>query len=540
MQTKKPVGNLTVSDGAWVNSDATLRDAIRVMGDHNLGVLAVLKGSTPMGVLTERDVVRVLYEGVELDSPALNSASRAVISVNGSRSIGYALDLMMDNNLRRLVVVDGAGNFQGIVTQAIILKHIQSDFFSTSSKVADLIDEAKEIIFAAEADTITFALEKMVTSRISAVPILKGRRPVGIITERDILDLAREGVALSERVGDHMTSPVECAGYETSLAEVVGILKEKGINRVIITDQEGLAAGVLTNRDLLSHFREDYSAYLEKKLAHGKEVMNLLPEMMIELFDTGTEQLIVWSNDKAKSHYGPDIIDSSIFSLVPEKNWADIYDALLKFGRVEDVRFSIGGYVFEFSGFYIPMEKAGLKGRIQLIMRDITEEVVLATTDPLTRMYNRRYMNEYLAREITRSGRTGRSFAIAIADLDDFKEINDKHGHLTGDEVLKSVAGRFMVGLRQYDLVGRYGGEEFLIVTPEVPYEIAVEIFERIRSGIENHRIRISSGEDLQITVSIGSACFDQDGSKPEELIARADERLYTAKKGGKNRVVSS
>ncbi|MDF1534884.1 MAG: hypothetical protein P1S46_00090 [bacterium] len=126
----------------------------------------------------------------------------------------------------------------------------------------------------------------------------------------------------------------------------------------------------------------------------NKEIMNLLPEMLLEIVDTGSEQLIVWANDKALGRYGSGIIDSRITNLVPPMKWAEIYTTLFRSGKVEDVRFRNDEGVFEFSGFYIRMDKAGMQGRIQLIMRDITEEVMLATTDSLTGIYNRRHINE--------------------------------------------------------------------------------------------------------------------------------------------------
>jgi diguanylate cyclase (GGDEF)-like protein len=261
--------------------------------------------------------------------------------------------------------------------------------------------------------------------------------------------------------------------------------------------------------------------------------------MLIELIDTGDEQLIVWANDKALGRYGSRIIDSPITKLVPPMKWAEIYSTLSKRGKIEDVRFRDNEYVFEFSGFYINMEKAGMAGRIQLILRDITEEVMLATTDSLTSIYNRRHMNEYLLRETHRCTRTGRGFAIALADLDDFKQINDRFGHQAGDAVLKSVAGRIMLSLREYDLVGRYGGEEFMIVTPEVEYDRAIAAFERVRADLQQHRIMVDMQEELVVTMSFGAAAFDRDGRTPDELIAKADERLYRAKMEGKNRIVS-
>jgi diguanylate cyclase (GGDEF)-like protein len=539
MTTRKPIGELTVNEGVSVGVEATIRDVILVMDGNGLGVVVILRDQEPAGILTERDIVQILFEGIDLEETALQYASKSIVAGNVQRSVAYALDLMMENNIRRLVVKNDSGEFAGVVTQMILLKSVESDFFRTTLKVVHLKDEIKKLVFATENESITQTLEKLVGHNISAIPVLKDGEPVGIVTERDMLKLVRQGVAFKEPVKQYMSRSVVCVSYDTSLADVVQTLNEKGIKRVVVTDPEGQAVGVLTNRDLLKHIEEDYSDHLERKLAHSKEIMNLLPEMMLELVDIGTEQLIVWANDKAMGRYGSRVIDSPITSLVPPMKWADIYSTLRRNGKIEDVRFRNEEFVFEFSGFYISMDKAGMLGRIQLILRDITEEVMLATTDPLMSIYNRRHMNEYLLRETHRCARTGRGFALAIADLDNFKRINDTYGHPAGDSVLKSIAGRIMVSLREYDLVGRYGGEEFMIVTPEVEYDRAIAVFERVRADMEKHKIMVDLQEEVVVTMSIGAASFDRDGKTPNELIAKADERLYRAKAQGKNRVVS-
>jgi diguanylate cyclase (GGDEF)-like protein len=539
MPTKKTIGSYSTREGAWVPEDATCREVIDAMDGNSLGAVVILNGKAPLGIITERDVVRILYEETDLGSPAIDHATRSVISASGSRSISYALDLMTENNFRRLVVLDDSNRFQGIVTQTTLLKNIESDFYKAAMKIEHLKDDLKEMVFAARGDSINQALEKKVRHGISAIPILEEGHPVGIITERDVLKLARDGVSLKEPVEKFMSSPVVSVGHDMTLAEVVEILNEKEIKRVVVTEPCGRASGVVTNRDLIRYLDEDYNTYLERKLAHSKEIMNLLPEMMLELVDTGKDQLIVWANEKARGRYGSDIIDSRVTSLIPPVKWMDIFTTLKQRGKIEDIRFRTSSYVFEFSGFYIRMDKPEIKGRIQLIIRDVTEEIALATTDSLTSIYNRRYMNEYLAREIQRSARMGKTFALGIADLDDFKRVNDTYGHLVGDTVLKSAAARFIHTLRAYDVVGRYGGEEFMVITPDVNYEIAVEVFERIRADFEKQTINLLEGVEVQVTVSIGVACFDRDGTTPEGLIGYADERMYAAKKAGKNRVVS-
>jgi diguanylate cyclase (GGDEF)-like protein len=256
------------------------------------------------------------------------------------------------------------------------------------------------------------------------------------------------------------------------------------------------------------------------------------------VIDTGDEQLVVWANEKVLSRFGKEIIDKPVTRLVPPQRWRDIRRTLMEQNKIEDIRFKKDKCVYEFSGFYLPVDRATEKGRIQLFLRDITEEVTLATTDPLTSTYNRRYMNEFLAKEADRSRRTNRGFAVSITDVDDFKRVNDTYGHLSGDMVLKEIVRGMITGTREYDTVGRYGGEEFLIILPEVDKQVAILVCNRLRRDIEEHKIEVMEGEKITVTASFGIASFQEDGVLPDDLLVKADERLYRAKQEGKNRVV--
>ena len=158
--------------------------------------------------------------------------------------------------------------------------------------------------------------------------------------------------------------------------------------------------------------------------------------------------------------------------------------------------------------------------------------------DVLTGLYSRRFIMEKLNREIARSQRTGSSFAVAICDIDHFKKINDSYGHQAGDIVLREF-GKILEGnIREYDSVGRIGGEEFLMITPLKNEEDEISLFERVRSKVENGRIAVESGE-ISMTVSIG-VTFYESGKDSDKIISEADKALYIAKNSGRNRVVFS
>lgn len=165
-------------------------------------------------------------------------------------------------------------------------------------------------------------------------------------------------------------------------------------------------------------------------------------------------------------------------------------------------------------------------------MRAYAEARLAATIDPLTGVRNRRYVMPELERMFQRSQREGRSLACMMLDADAFKSINDSYGHRKGDEVLQRLAKRITDAVREYDLVGRYGGEEFIIVVPELDREDVVSMADRLHASI-----RSSPMAGLRLTVSVGVAFVRPDDARTDDLIQRADQALYRAKRSGRDRV---
>jgi diguanylate cyclase (GGDEF)-like protein len=163
---------------------------------------------------------------------------------------------------------------------------------------------------------------------------------------------------------------------------------------------------------------------------------------------------------------------------------------------------------------------------------------ILASTDHLTGIHNRRSFIERSQAEIARAQRSVAPISIMALDLDHFKLINDRFGHATGDTVLKSFAEQAALQLRTSDLIGRMGGEEFMITLPDTGLDKALIIAERIRSSIESMQLT-AAGSLIPVTVSIGLAEFPHDGEQLEHVFAIADHRLYRAKQLGRNRVES-
>jgi len=164
-------------------------------------------------------------------------------------------------------------------------------------------------------------------------------------------------------------------------------------------------------------------------------------------------------------------------------------------------------------------------------------------TDPLTGVYNRRYMEQRLQEEIAKARRYKFDLSLLLFDLDHFKLINDKHGHQAGDKVLVDMSTLVVHELRDTDILARYGGEEFLAIVPNTSPADANSLAERLRKRIEGHTFFVGpvadESEEIKLTVSIGVSSYGGSTTSQESLIHTADKNLYRAKDQGRNRVVA-
>jgi diguanylate cyclase len=201
---------------------------------------------------------------------------------------------------------------------------------------------------------------------------------------------------------------------------------------------------------------------------------------------------------------------------------------VLAWGQTKDIELSLAGYLTRGTTFFLLGALLGFevqRRRFQAErIRMLDHLAKMATTDELTGLGNRRAWEQELRREIERSRRGGGRFAVALLDLDRFKEYNDRHGHPAGDQLLKQAASQWRIRLRLVDTLCRYGGEEFVVLLPDCPLNEATTVIERLRSGTPKGQ-----------TLSGGIALWDGDETA-EALIDRVDKALYAAKRAGRDR----
>jgi two-component system cell cycle response regulator len=175
------------------------------------------------------------------------------------------------------------------------------------------------------------------------------------------------------------------------------------------------------------------------------------------------------------------------------------------------------------------------------LRQNYQDRMVMAVTDSLTGLHNRRYLESHLGTVVDRAMEGGKPAAVLMLDIDHFKAVNDTYGHPIGDEVLVECARRIQLGVRGVDLAVRYGGEEFVVIVPDTTLDVAQLVAERLRASFADEPFPVSADVgELEVTISTGVAITGAAKETAEELLRRADEALYEAKRAGRNRVVTA
>lgn len=266
-------------------------------------------------------------------------------------------------------------------------------------------------------------------------------------------------------------------------------------------------------------------------------LFSLIPIGRDRLVETMTEAVIVLNkqhcvadaNPSARREFcleGIDPVGRDVSDVMP----------LLDSALVSGERTKANGKVWEITRIPLPSTRRSTEG-VLIVAHDVTELERMAREDMLTGLLNRHSWDDAVLTEMLRLSRHGRYGSVIFVDLDHFKHVNDSHGHAAGDAVLKTVGKVLKDGVRRPDLVGRYGGEEFVIFLPESRPEEAVEVAERLRIDLMEE-IVISSSIEVSVTGSFGIAgCLIKTDTSLEDLVNVADKALFKSKQSGRNRV---
>lgn len=550
-----------------VGPDTPAHEAIAIMAHERISCLVVAEKRHPLGIFTERDLVRSANRHSPFATQTISALMTSpVLTIPGTLSIFEAYSLMLTNSIRHHVVVNKSGRILGVMSQSDLINQLGLEYFVEMRKVDQVM--SSRVATVTPQMILNDVLSQMAGPGLSCVVVAEASQPLGIITERDAVRLVADNID-PERIPAQavMSAPVLTVPLGATVHHAALVMKREKIRRVVVVDDKGLIAGIITQSDIVKGLEEKYIDSLKEIIREKEDIVQQTAQELIDktvyldnilrssidmvIVATDSDLKIKYFNPVAEEVFGYDaaeVIGKSaqelhgLAGIAPERlsrareivRRKQRYAFTAKIGKNETARIFDGNL----TGILDRHKK--LVGFV-LMLRDITEkrkqeETIqhLAYHDALTGLPNRLLLNDRLAQTIATAQRYGQQGALMILDLDRFKDINDTLGHSTGDLLLQEVSKRLTALLRKSDTVSRMGGDEFVLLLPNLPNaESAATTAGKI---VRAFRLPFDcAGEKLKVTASIGVADFPGDGLDAETLLKKADIALYRVKEKGRN-----
>ena len=400
------LSSIAHKNGFSIEVTATIAEAMASMLGNKNGSVVLLDGGCPVAIVTEGLLLALLEEKIDLTQPVRPIASSPVITAHENRPMESAFDLIITNNIRRLVLVDDVGLYCGVVLQEDLFSFLDKDVYKVDLKVLDLLSHDVSVISVETGKNLYDVLVLMRHAKVGSVIVTDALGDaVGIVTEKDILTAGYQGINLDQKVEKLMSSPVLSVFTEDAITEVIDLMRSTQIRRVLVRESDGSLRALLTNRDIFKHIKGNVARMLEIKLRHANEIMDLLPEPIIEIFDGVDQQVIHWINRKAREQFGEKLLEQSPEVLLGE-NWKNLYAALERNGQIEYFSAVVDGRNFEFSG---TLSKNINSRYIKLIAKDVTEHEMMKQQlqDEIREEIQLRQDQEYLMMQQSRLASMG-------------------------------------------------------------------------------------------------------------------------------------
>ncbi len=363
------IEDIAKKENISIDKNASLDDAISLMLKNGEGIVVFLDADRAVGILTERDLLLILKQKISLNVRALRYYKTSLICIHLDRSLDYALHILIDNNIRRLIIKDDENRFIGILTQEMILNYIERDTYRIHLSVSNIIGNNQEVIYVSPLESLEHSLKIMREQSIGSVVVKDKNKLLGIFTERDLIKVINNKTPLTTAVKDVMSSPVVTIDQDTIIADATELMTQKKIRRLVVTDENLEVIGIIGTRDIMKNIKGNYANLIEQKLKIAKNTLDSLPNMVIELFSTKSSHHIHWLNNKAKDIFG-NVLDDDICTIIDKKFWKSIVDDINQDCYNNDARITIKDASYTLSISQYIFEEYEL---IRVLFVDITE-----------------------------------------------------------------------------------------------------------------------------------------------------------------------
>jgi C4-dicarboxylate-specific signal transduction histidine kinase len=362
--------NIIKKNHYTLGKGATLSDAVALMNTNRSGVVVIVEEGKVLGVLTERDIIAILNLKKNLSDPAIDYATKGVIAINKNRDVEYALNVLIDNNIRRLVITDDENTFVTVIVQETILHYIEKDSYRVDLKISNILNREHHMIHLTKEKTMLDAISVMNEKKIGSVIIMEADKIVGIVTERDTIKLLCSHTSLDTPLEQVMAQQVITVSEDESITSTIRLMEDSHIRRVVVVDKDQKPISIVGTRDILRNLKGSYGAFLEKKLASSQMVLNSINSSILLIYQCEEEYIIQWANNKAKETFGFSCLDVDITNIIDAQQWNSILERLERHNTIEKERIVYKNRKFD--AMFNNEKYHNLKS-IRILLKDVTD-----------------------------------------------------------------------------------------------------------------------------------------------------------------------
>ena len=357
-----------------VGENLTLQEVVDKMHQQSLRYIVICNSKElPIGILTERDILFLYNENIDFSTTnAYEKATKGLVKAHSNRELEYALNFMVDHNIRRVIIVDERDKFLGVVEQEEIIFEFEAKNSRCDFKIFEMLLNESEALGVDRQTTLKKTLEIMKEKNFGSILITHDGESIGIITETDILELAKDNIDKQKSVEHFMHSPIFKVSIKTSMQECIALMRTKKIRRIIVEELDDNGEKIdyiITSKDILNNLQGNYSKFLETKLKSQRATFENLEDLVIEAYDFGDSQVVSWANRSAKEKLHVSI-DDSIKKVIPTRITDELVEACAESESYYKERVEIKGRLYRVSASSVSMFGTSV---IKILLSDFTD-----------------------------------------------------------------------------------------------------------------------------------------------------------------------
>lgn len=454
--------------------DATLSDAIERMEHEEESHVLLLDGCIAKGVLTLKNIIELYASGIQRERKAIEFATYPIVSIHNNRPIDMAVEMMIDYEIRRIVLIDENEHYMGTLTQGDVLRYYES-YIHTTSEIFQCLHRRNRAVTVEYTATVEEAIRLMQYEHRDVLMVMRDNKAVGVVTEKDILELVYQKIPSSELISICMHAPIVSIGMDEKIHDTVELMREKNIHHVLVRGEDDVY--LLNEKDFVLSYNTTLEVKLEAKLRDAKATYNLLGLAFCEIVDLGDTQIIKWLNAEAMLTFQVKI-DDCVSQMLGIENWNRLMEVFILHRGVEHKQIEINGRIYEVTLMEAEVNNQSI---MKLFLSDVSELVRL---------------NEELHRRLEHTIKSEQEKSKLYLDVASVMCLGlDEHGKID----LINPKGCEILGIMKEDAIGKDWFETF--VAKDQVEETKALFRESMKGEVEiveyyENKVRTKSGKE--------------------------------------------